>query len=109
MLNNDILRRIRYTFDFEDAIMIKIFSLAELEVTRAQISDWLKKEEDENYQAINDKTFATFLNGLINLKRGKREGEQPEPEKSTKIHLTHKKGFASHRQKQVPAQKEHPQ
>ena len=81
MLNNDILRRIRYIFDFEDAIMIKIFGLANLEVTRAQISNWMKKEEDEEYQAINDKTFATFLNGLINLKRGKRDGKQPEPEK----------------------------
>ncbi|NOR46119.1 MAG: DUF1456 family protein [Candidatus Delongbacteria bacterium] len=81
MLNNDILRRIRYTFNFEDAIMIKIFGLADLEVTRAQISDWLKKDFDEDYQAINDKTFAIFLNGLINLKRGKREGEQPVPEK----------------------------
>lgn len=81
MLNNDILRRIRYTFDLEDSQMIKIFGLADLEVTRAQISDWLKKDEDEDYKAINDKTFATFLNGFINFKRGKREGEQPEPEK----------------------------
>ncbi|MCK4980208.1 MAG: DUF1456 family protein, partial [Candidatus Delongbacteria bacterium] len=61
--------------------MIKMFTLADLEVTRAQVSDWLKKEDVEEYQAINDKTFATFLNGFINYKRGKREGEQPEPEK----------------------------
>ena len=81
MLNNDILRRIRYTFNFEDSQMIKIFGLADLEVTRAQISDWLKKDEDDEYKAINDNPFATFLNGLINYKRGKREGEQPEPEK----------------------------
>jgi uncharacterized protein YehS (DUF1456 family) len=81
MLNNDILRRIRYTFDFEDLQMIKIFGLADLEVTRAQVSDWMKKDEDEDYKPINDKTFATFLNGLINFKRGKREGEQPTPEK----------------------------
>ncbi|MBN2790251.1 MAG: DUF1456 family protein [Candidatus Delongbacteria bacterium] len=81
MLNNDILRRIRYTFDLEDSQMINIFGLADLEVTRAQISDWMKKDEDEDYKAINDKTFATFLNGFINFKRGKREGEQPEPEK----------------------------
>ncbi|MCK5760229.1 MAG: DUF1456 family protein [Candidatus Delongbacteria bacterium] len=81
MLNNDILRRIRYTFDFEDLQMIKIFGLADLEVTRSQVSDWMKKDEDEDYKPINDKTFATFLNGLINFKRGKREGEQPKPEK----------------------------
>lgn len=81
MLNNDILRRIRYTFDLEDLQMIKIFGLADLEVSRAQVSDWMKKDDDEDYKPINDKIFATFLNGFINFKRGKREGEQPEPEK----------------------------
>ncbi|MCK5759799.1 MAG: DUF1456 family protein [Candidatus Delongbacteria bacterium] len=81
MLNNDILRRIRYVFDFEDSQMIKMFTLAGLEVTRAEVSDWLKKDDVEEYQAINDKTFATFLNGFINYKRGKREEEQLEPEK----------------------------
>ena len=45
MTNNDILRRLRYSFDLSDDKMIAIFGLAELEVTRAQISDWLKKED----------------------------------------------------------------
>ena len=44
MTNNDILRRIRYTFDFNDAKMIAIFGLADHKVTREQISSWLKKE-----------------------------------------------------------------
>ena len=43
---------------------------------------WLKKEEDEGFQAIYDKDLAAFLNGFIILKRGKREGELPNPEKS---------------------------
>ena len=43
MTNNDILRRIRYTFDFDDAKMISIFGLAEQKVTREEISNWLKK------------------------------------------------------------------
>jgi uncharacterized protein YehS (DUF1456 family) len=30
---------------------------------------------------LRDVQLAIFLNGLINKKRGKREGEQPEPEK----------------------------
>ena len=81
MTNNDILRRIRYIFDLSDSSMIAIFAQADLPVTREQISDWLKKEEDPAYQKCSDKQFATFLNGLINDKRGKREGTQPEPEK----------------------------
>lgn len=81
MTNNDILRRIRYTFDFSDSKMISIFGLAEHQVTREQISDWLKKDDDPAYQACSDTQLAIFLNGLINDKRGKKEGSQPEPEK----------------------------
>jgi len=80
MTNNDVLRRIRYTFNFDDSKMIAIFGLAGLEVTRAQISDWLKKEDDPDYQRCDDQQFATFLNGLIIDKRGKRDGPQPVPE-----------------------------
>ena len=74
MTNNDILRRIRYTFNFDDTKMIAIFGLSGMEVTRAEISDWLKKEEDPDYQKCNDVTLASFLNGLIIEKRGKKDG-----------------------------------
>ena len=81
MTNNDILRRIRYTFALDDSKMIAIFGLADHQVTRAQISDWLKKDDDPAYQECSDILLAIFLNGLINDKRGKKEGAQPEPEK----------------------------
>jgi len=79
--NNDVLRRIRYIFDFNDSKMISIFGLADLEVTREQISAWLKKDEDPAFQKCSDTQLAVFLNGLINDKRGKKEGAQPVPEK----------------------------
>lgn len=81
MTNNDILRRIRYTFNLNDSKMISIFGQADHKVTREQTSSWLKKEEDEGYEVLNDVLLATFLNGLINEKRGKKEGPQHEPEK----------------------------
>ena len=77
MTNNDILRRIRYIFDFDDSKMIDIFGLGGQLVTRAQISDWLKKEDDPAYRACRDAEFAVFLNGLIIEKRGRKEGAQP--------------------------------
>ncbi len=82
MNNNDMLRRIRYVFDFSDLKMISIFDQADHEVTRAQISDWLKKDDDPACQKCSDMHLAIFLNGLINDKRGKKDGPQPEPEKS---------------------------
>ena len=81
MNNNDILRRIRYTFDFSDSKMIEIFALADLVVTRAQVSDWLKKDDDLECKVLNDNQLAVFLNGFITEKRGKKEGPDPIPEK----------------------------
>ncbi|MCK5718930.1 MAG: DUF1456 family protein [Thiomargarita sp.] len=82
MTNNDVLRRIRYIFDFNDSKMIAIFGLADHQVTREQISDWLKKDDDPACQECSDTELAIFLNGLINDKRGKKEGTQPKSEKS---------------------------
>ncbi len=84
MTNNDILRRVRYIFDFGDSKMMEIFGLAEIEVSREKISDWLKKDDDPEHMEFNDIELASFLNGLINDRRGKKEGAQPKPEK----HLT---------------------
>ena len=80
MINNDILRRIRYTFDFNDSKMIAIFSLTDYQVTREQISNWLKKDDDPAFQECSDTHLAIFLNGLIIDRRGKKEEPQPEPE-----------------------------
>ena len=81
MNNNDVLRRVRYIFDFNDDKMISLFASADCKVTRAEVSDWLKSDEDPANVNLTDKQLATFLNGLINDKRGKKEGEQPVPEK----------------------------
>ena len=91
MINNDVIRRIRYIFELSDSKMIEIFALADCEVPRAQISDWLKKDDDEAFQPINDKQLAIFLNGFINLKRGKKEGVQPPPEKSLNNNIVFRK------------------
>ena len=81
MTNNDVLRRIRYTFDYSDSKMIALFDLGNHKVSRAQVSDWLKKDDDPAHKNCTDIQFASFLNGLIIDKRGKKEGPQPQPEK----------------------------
>ena len=80
MENNDIIRRIRYSFDFNDTKMIEVFALGDSKVTRTQISSWLKKDIDPGYVTLSDFQLAVFLNGLITDKRGKKEGPQPIPE-----------------------------
>ena len=91
MTNNDILRNLRYTFNLSDNKMISIFAMAEEEVTREEVCNWLKSEEDEEYKSLHDKAFATFLNGFINLNRGVKEGEQPKPEKNLNNNIIFRK------------------
>ncbi len=80
MTNNDILRRIRYALDLNDDRMMAIFAQADAVVSRAEVSDWLKREEDPAAKPCSDVVLATFLNGLINDRRGKKDGPQPVPE-----------------------------
>lgn len=81
MTYNDILRRIRYTFDCSDDEMMELFTLGDLSVTREQISNWLKKDDDDDYKSLGDEQLASFLNGLIINNRGQREGVKPPAEK----------------------------
>jgi len=89
--NNDVLRRIRYVFDYKDAKIIEIFDLAGLKVTREQISNWLKKDDDPDFQECSDVQLATFLNGLIYDRRGKKEGQLPVPEQRINNNIVFKK------------------
>jgi len=82
MNNSDIIRTIRYIFNFKDPKMIEIFKAGGLEVKREQVANWLKREDEPFYEAIIDKDLAIFLNGFIIEKRGKKEGEEPKPEKT---------------------------
>lgn len=90
MNNNDVLRRLRYTFNYNDKQMIAIFASAGLQINREQVSQWLKKDDDADFVNCMDSQLAYFLNGFINEKRGKKEGPNPIAEKrlSNNIILT---------------------
>lgn len=77
MLNNDILRRLRYALSLNDKAMIEIFALGETPVSREQILQWLKKEHEEGFVSLPNTQMRAFLDGLITYKRGKLERETP--------------------------------
>ena len=52
--------------------MINIFGQADQLVSRSQISNWLKKDDDSEHQPCDDRILACYLNGLINEMRGKK-------------------------------------
>jgi uncharacterized protein YehS (DUF1456 family) len=75
--NNYVLRRLRYTFNYNDSKMIELFAKGDLAVTKEEVILWLKKDDDPDYLRCTDQQFAHFLNGLIIEKRGAKDGEKP--------------------------------
>lgn len=76
MTNNEILRQIQITFNLSTSDIIDIFSTTTQGITLAQVELWLSQPN----ATFVDVDLASFLNGLINLKRGQREVEQPVAE-----------------------------
>ncbi|HRX31745.1 MAG TPA: DUF1456 family protein [Tenuifilaceae bacterium] len=91
LTNNDVIRRIRYIFDFNDTKVIELFALGGQTVTRAEISNWLKKDEDEEFVKIKDEELSVFLNGLITDKRGKKDDKIPTAEKRLNNNIVFRK------------------
>jgi uncharacterized protein YehS (DUF1456 family) len=80
MNNNDIFRRLRYAFNYNDVQMAKIIAHVEGELDPVQVGRWLKREDHDDYQPISDAGLCRFLDGLIIEKRGPRpDGSIPQP------------------------------
>jgi uncharacterized protein YehS (DUF1456 family) len=80
MTNNDVLRRLRYTFNYSDTEMISFFEKADVKVSRSEVSAWLKSDDDKDFVALKDRQLAAFLNGLIVKHRGEKDGSVPKIE-----------------------------
>ncbi len=91
MNNSDVLRTIRYIFNFKDPEMVGMFKAGGLELKREEVANFLKNDDEPFFKAIVDKELAAFLNGFIIEKRGKKEGEDPKPEKTLNNNIIFRK------------------
>lgn len=87
MINNDVLRRVRYALDLNDHAMIDILALSDVEISRDDLLNLLKKDNQEGYVELDNKLMDLFLNGLITYRRGKLE-TQPGQVKKPELPLT---------------------
>jgi len=73
VINNDILRSIRYMLDLSDARVVEIIRLADpaFPIEKTDIQAFLKRDEDDGYLECNDAVLAHFLDGLIVHHRGR--------------------------------------
>jgi uncharacterized protein YehS (DUF1456 family) len=81
MINNDVLRSIRYMLDLSDAKVVDIARLADadLPITRDDVQGFLKKDDDQGYVACSDRVLAHFLDGLVFHYRGRNDSLPPRP------------------------------
>ena len=79
MINNDVLRSIRYMLDLSDSMVVDTIHLADsnFEVDAAQVHDFLRKDDEPLFEACSDAALARFLDGLIVHYRG-RDDTQPQ-------------------------------
>ncbi|MEP6906527.1 MAG: DUF1456 family protein [Pseudoxanthomonas sp.] len=75
MINNDVMRSIRYMLGLGDAKVVEIIHLAdpELVIDKDQIPALLKKEDAEGFEPCSDRILAHFLDGLVIYYRGPSE------------------------------------
>ncbi|MBM7070461.1 DUF1456 family protein [Shewanella sp. 202IG2-18] len=82
MNNNDILRRLRFVFDYNDAKILDVFAHTGAKMTNVELHHLLRKEDDKQFVPCVDLVLCRFLDGIIIEKRGLREGaDLPKPTK----------------------------
>jgi uncharacterized protein YehS (DUF1456 family) len=81
MINNDILRSIRYMLDLSDGKVVEIIKLvdADFVVAKADVQAFLMKDDDPGYVECSDRVLAHFLDGLVIFYRGRNEGLPSRP------------------------------
>ncbi|GLK87984.1 YehS family protein [Pseudomonas turukhanskensis] len=79
MINNDVLRSVRYMLDLSDPKVVQVIQLSGLEVDLDTVRAYLKKDEEEGYLECDDEVLAHFLDGLIVHLRGKDDSRPAQP------------------------------
>ena len=81
MINNDVLRSIRYMLDLSDNKVIEIIRLADPEfaIEKEDVRAFLLREDESGYLACTDRVMAHFLDGLVIHRRGRDESLPPRP------------------------------
>lgn len=81
MINNDVLRSIRYMLDLSDIKVVEITKLADADfpIEKTDVQAFLKKEDEEGYVECNNRVLAHFLDGLVFHYRGKDESQPQRP------------------------------
>ncbi len=79
MINNDVLRSVRYMLNVSEFKLVEIIQLGGGNISQATLNAYIKREEEPGFVECDQRTMVHFLNGLIYFKRGKDETRPPLP------------------------------
>jgi uncharacterized protein YehS (DUF1456 family) len=81
MINNDVLRAIRYMLDLSDGKVVELIHLADADcpVAKEDVQAFLKKDDEPGYVECSNQVLALFLDGLVFHRRGKDDSLPPRP------------------------------
>ncbi len=77
MINNDVIRAVRYILNVSEFKLVEIAALGGGEVTQSKMNAYMKSEDEPGFELCPQNLMARFLNGIIILKRGKDETKPP--------------------------------
>lgn len=84
MLNNDVLRSLRYTLNLSDSALLELLHGTQPKLDLATVRSYLASEEDESFVRMDDPSMVCFLDNLISSRRG----PSPQPAPATELPLT---------------------
>lgn len=70
MDNNDLMRRIRYAVQLDDADAARLVALGGGEATTVDAAAWRAREDEAGYAACPDEAIVALLDGLVLERRG---------------------------------------
>jgi len=81
MINNDVLRSIRYMLDLSDGKLMEITRLPDptFPIEQADMQAFLRKEDEEGFLTCSNRVLAHFLDGLVVYYRGRDESIPQRP------------------------------
>jgi uncharacterized protein YehS (DUF1456 family) len=73
MQNNDFFRRFRYAVNLDDPTMLSLFEKANHAMSKEQLLQMFKDDEEPDYQVLSDAKLCDFLDAYIVKCRGESD------------------------------------
>jgi uncharacterized protein YehS (DUF1456 family) len=75
MINNDVLKRLRYALNITDLKVVEILRSVGYDISKPELESMFKTEGEEGYAECPDALMGRFLDALVTSRRGSRAGE----------------------------------